>query len=99
MTTAPTSFSSTPPNTLQSATALQESLQGMVLQNQVGSAGNLIGKKVEGLDNQDDPVEGVVNSVHVGKDGVFLELDNGKKLSLGNVTSIASATVSTKTKK
>src|SRR5918992_642390 len=46
---------------LQSATSLQESLKGMVLQNQIGAAGNLIGKMVEGLDDMGDDVEGVVN--------------------------------------
>jgi tetratricopeptide (TPR) repeat protein len=35
---------------LQSSTALQESLKGLVLQNQIGAAGNLIGKLVAGVD-------------------------------------------------
>src|SRR5688500_18973223 len=73
---------------LQSATTLQESLQGMVAQNQIGSAAGLIGKSVDGLDANDDPVAGVVTSVRVEKDGVKLELDNGKMLPLGRVTSI-----------
>jgi len=73
---------------LQSSTTLQESLQGMVVQNQIGSAAGLIGKSVEGLDASDDPVSGVVSSVRVEKDGVSLELDNGKTLPLGRVTSI-----------
>jgi flagellar basal-body rod modification protein FlgD len=74
---------------LQSSTALQESLQGMVLQNQIGSASALIGKTVHGLDSADDPVTGLVNSVKVGSDGVSLELDNGKTLLLSRVTQIA----------
>ena len=74
---------------LQSSTALQESLQGMVLQNQIGSASALIGKTVQGLDAADDPVTGLVNSVKVGSDGVSLELDNGKTLLLSRVTQIA----------
>ena len=73
---------------LQSATTLQESLQGMVVQNQIGSAASLIGKDVHGLDGNDDPVSGVVTSVRVEKDGVSLELDSGKTLPLGRVTSI-----------
>ena len=76
---------------LQSATTLQESLKGMVVQNQIGSAASLIGKGVEGLDTNDDPIEGVVTSVRVERDGVSLELDNGKTLPLGRVTSIASS--------
>jgi len=74
---------------LQSSTSLQESLQGMVLQNQIGSASSLIGKTVQGLDAADDPVTGLVNSVKVGSDGVSLELDNGKTLMLSRVTQIA----------
>ena len=74
---------------LQSSTSLQESLKGMVLQNQIGSASALIGKTVQGLDGQDDPVTGLVNSVKVGADGVSLELDNGKSLMLSRVTQIA----------
>src|SRR3954468_4656466 len=41
---------------LQSATSLQESLQGMVLQNQIGSAAGLIGKTVQGLADDNEPV-------------------------------------------
>ena len=74
---------------LQSSTSLQESLQGMVLQNQIGSASGLIGKTVKGLDSADAPVEGVVNSVKVSADGVGLEPDNGKTLLLSRVTQIA----------
>ena len=48
-----------------------------------------IGKTVQGLDGQDDPVTGLVNSVKVGADGVSLELDNGKSLLLSRVTQIA----------
>ena len=86
---------------LQASTALQDSLKGLVLQNSLGSAGNLIGKMVQGLDDQADPVSGLVNSVRVKDNNVYLELDSGKTLELGKVTSIspapASATGSTGT--
>ena len=74
---------------LQSATALQDSLKTMVLQNQIGAAGNLIGKMVEGLGDTNDKVRGLVSSVRVTSDGVFLDLDNGKTLSMSRVTTIA----------
>jgi flagellar basal-body rod modification protein FlgD len=74
---------------LQSATTLQESLKGIVTQNQIGAAASMIGKGVEGLDDNDDPVAGVVTSVRVEKDQVNLELDNGTTLPLTRVTSIA----------
>jgi flagellar basal-body rod modification protein FlgD len=76
---------------LQSATTLQESLKGMVVQNQIGSAASLMGKSVKGLDANDDPIEGMVTSVRVEKDSVSLELDNGKTLALSRVTSIGGA--------
>jgi flagellar basal-body rod modification protein FlgD len=76
---------------LQSTTTLTDGIKGMVLQNQIGAAGNLIGKSVAGLDGQNNTVQGVVNSVKVQSDGVMLQLDNGNTLSLGNVTDIASA--------
>jgi flagellar basal-body rod modification protein FlgD len=75
---------------LQASTDLQTSLKSMVLQNNISSAGNLIGKHVQGLDDNGDPVDGLVNSVHVEKDkGVYLELDNGKTLPVASVTDVA----------
>ncbi len=79
---------------LQSATSLQETLKGVVTQNQIGAAAGLMGKKVEGLDTEDDPVDGIVTSVRVEADGVSLELDNGKSLPLSRVTSIAAPATS-----
>ena len=76
---------------LQSATTLQDTLKGMVLQNQLAGAGNLIGKLVTGLDEADEPVQGVVTSIRVERDKVNLELDNGKTLPLTRVTQIAAA--------
>ena len=46
---------------------------------------------VDGLNEDNDPVSGVVNSVKVKDNNVFLELDNGKQLGLGRVTNIAQA--------
>jgi flagellar basal-body rod modification protein FlgD len=76
---------------LQSSTMLQQSLGGMVLQYQIGSAGNLIGKMVQGLSDKSEPIRGLVQSVRIEADQVYLELDNGKTLQLGRVTAISSA--------
>lgn len=75
---------------LQTSTALQESLKSLVLQNSLGSAGNLIGKMVQGLDDNGSKIDGLVSSVRVQEDEVFLELDNGKSLKLSRVTAITS---------
>ena len=73
---------------LQSSTMMQESLKGLVMQSQIGSAGNLIGKTVQGLDDKNEQIKGIVNSVRVENDKLFLELDNGHSLKLDRVTSI-----------
>src|SRR4029078_6738367 len=74
---------------LQSSTQLQDSLKGMVLQNQIGSAAGLIGKTVQGLDADNNTIGGLVNSVRVQDDGASLELDNGRSLPLSRVTTIS----------
>ena len=74
---------------LQSSTELQDSLKTLVLQNNLSSAGNMIGKMVQGQDDRGNPITGLVNSVHVVDGAVSLELDNGKALSLSNVTGIS----------
>ena len=77
---------------LQSTTQLQDSLKSLVLQNNIGAAGNLIGKTVQGMDDQNKNVTGLVNSVRVQSDQVYLELDNGNSLAMSRVTSIAPPT-------
>ncbi len=74
---------------LQSSTQLSATLQGMTQQNQISAAAGLIGKTVIGQDATHAPITGLVSSVSVSSDGVNLQLDNGRALSLANVTSIA----------
>jgi flagellar hook assembly protein FlgD len=76
---------------LQSSTNLTDSLKSMVQQNNLSAAGSMIGKMVKGKDLAGAEVNGVVSSVKVEDGELFLELDNGKKLGLENVTNIASA--------
>ena len=76
---------------LQGSTDLQRSLKTLVLQNNLSSAGNLIGKQVEGLDGAGDPVDGVVRTVQVKEGAVWLELESGQTVNLSNVTQIAPA--------
>src|SRR6476469_4301956 len=71
---------------LESSTELQSSLKSLVLQNNIGAAGNLIGKMVQGLDGTGKAVKGLVNSVRVVDGNVSLELDNGKALAMDHVT-------------
>ncbi|CAN5649338.1 hypothetical protein BH09PLA1_BH09PLA1_22190 [soil metagenome] len=75
---------------LQSQTTLTDSLKSLVLQNNLGAAGNLIGKQVQGQGARGEDVTGLVNSVRVENGSVFLELDSGKSLELTKVMNIAS---------
>jgi flagellar basal-body rod modification protein FlgD len=82
---------------LQSSNQLSDSLKGMVQQNQIGSAATLIGKTVQGLDGNNDPISGLVTSVRVSDDGAALQLDNGQELMMTRVTSIGTGTAGTPT--
>jgi flagellar basal-body rod modification protein FlgD len=74
---------------LQTSTQLQTVLTGLSLQTQIGSASSLIGKTVQGMDVNNNTIQGLVTSVKVQSDGVSLELDSGQSLSLSRVTSIS----------
>ena len=73
---------------LQSSTSLQSSLTAMVAQNQIGAAGNLIGKSIQGVDDKGAAVNGVVDSVLVQSGNVYLQLNSGNQVQMGNVTKI-----------
>jgi flagellar basal-body rod modification protein FlgD len=75
---------------LESSTQLQSSLKTLVLQNNISSAGAMIGKMVQGKDAVGEDLEGIVTSVRVEDGQLHLELDSGKKMSLSNVVSITS---------
>jgi flagellar basal-body rod modification protein FlgD len=73
---------------LEAATDTQTTMQSLTLQTQIGSASNLIGKGVTGIDANNNSVSGTVSSVQVSSGSVNLQLDNGSSLSLSNVASI-----------
>ena len=78
---------------LESSTQLQQSLTTMVLQNNLGAAGNLIGKEVTGIGEfggETVELQGTVTSVRVEGDDVMLELDTGHKVDLTKVTRVSS---------
>ena len=74
---------------IESQTSLQNQLQSLVTQNQLAGAGNLIGKQVTGLTQDNQQISGLVSSVRVQDDSVVLELDNGRRLPMDRVTGIA----------
>jgi len=77
---------------LQSNTNMSDSLKSLTLQQSIGAAGNLIGKKVEGLDDSGQKVTGTVTSVRVENNAVSLETDGGKTLPMKNLTNVAATT-------
>lgn len=75
---------------LQSSQALQTSLQSLVLQNNIGSASNMIGKTIEGNDSTTgEKISGTVKSVRVEKGNVLLGLEDGTELAMSQIISIA----------
>lgn len=74
---------------LQASTDLQTSLKTLVLQNNLASAGSLIGKTVTGKDDVGADLGGVVSSVKVVDGALSLNLDNGSTLSMSNVLTVA----------
>jgi len=73
---------------IESQLSLQDNLKTLVLQNQIASAGGMIGKTVDGLDGNNNKVTGLVKSVRVEGDNVVLELDTGKSVAMDRVTAI-----------
>jgi flagellar basal-body rod modification protein FlgD len=70
---------------IESDMQLSKDLQGIVFQNQLATAGNLIGKRVAGMTADNDRVGGVVKSVARSGDEIALILDNGWILPIDNV--------------
>lgn len=73
---------------IESQLSLQKQLGSLVLQNQIASAGGLIGKTVAGLDGSNDQVTGEVQSVRIQDGKVLLELDSGRSLAMDRITQI-----------
>ena len=70
---------------IESQMTLQEQLKDLVLQNELTQAGGMIGRLVEGLNEGNDRVSGIVTAVRVVEGRAFLELDTGKSLPMSRV--------------
>jgi flagellar hook assembly protein FlgD len=81
---------------LQSSDTLQTDLTSMVQQNQVSSAGAMIGKLVQGTDSNQNQQTGIVTAVQVTTGCVVnLSLNNGATVPMANITAITNAPTST----
>ncbi len=77
--------------TIESQSALEDSLKSLVLQNGVIQASGMIGKLVQGLSVNGTQISGLVTSVRVVDGAAQLELDSGISLPLENVQLITDA--------
>lgn len=73
---------------IESNLNLTDNLTQMLRQNEAAGAGNLIGQTVRGVDASGNPIEGVVRSVRVSRDGASLNLLSGQTLEMKNVSEI-----------
>lgn len=76
---------------IESQLSLEKSLGSLVLQNQISSAGGVIGKVVEGLTDDNNRVSGLVTSVRVADSKVYLELDSGNTIAMDKVSKVSPA--------
>ena len=73
---------------IESDFKLSQQLETLVHENQLASAGNLIGKIVGGLTQDNQRVAGWVVSAHREGNDVYLELDSGWLMPINNVETI-----------
>lgn len=75
---------------IESDMQMEERLNSVVFQNQMSTAGGLIGKRVAGLTADAQRVGGVVKSVSRSEDTITLNLENGWIIPMDNLEYIDS---------
>jgi flagellar basal-body rod modification protein FlgD len=80
---------------LQSSMDLSTTLQDLAVSQKLSAAGTFIGKEVTGINSDGDKISGVVSSISREDDTIFLELDSGQKLDVGNVLTVNNPTTTT----
>lgn len=73
---------------IESDLQVVDQLESLVLENQLASAGNLLGKFLDGLTDNAERAQGYAISVVRRNDTVYLELDTGQLLPFGSVQSV-----------
>jgi flagellar basal-body rod modification protein FlgD len=86
---------------IQSSVDLSTTLKDLAVSQKLSAAGTFIGKEVTGLNSDGDKISGLVSSIAREDDNIYLELDTGEKLDVGNVLTVnnpkATATTDTST--
>ena len=78
---------------IESDLKLTRQLEALVLGNQFASAGNMLGKLVGGLTENNDRVLGYVIAVKKEGDEIILELDTGDIMKFNNVETVVDPTI------
>lgn len=78
---------------IESDVQMEERLKSVVFQNQMSTAGGLIGKRVAGLTENAERVGGIVKSVSRSGDSITLNLENGWIIPMDNLEYIDSQTM------
>jgi len=73
---------------IESDLKVVQQLESLVLENQLASAGNLLGKFIDGLTEQAERAQGYALSVIRRQDQVYLELDTGHLVPVQNINSV-----------
>lgn len=73
---------------IETQTQLDEQLQSLVTQNSISTSANFIGKYVSGLDANNNPAEGIVESLSVRDGDPVLNLAGGAELAGDRVTEV-----------
>ncbi len=76
---------------IQSSVDLSAKLNSLVTQNQLSTAGNLLGQQVSGIDSNGNRVFGIVESISRTSSGPILNLRGGTRVSFANVDQFALA--------
>lgn len=74
---------------IESQTQLEDKLNTLVTQNAIASGSQMIGSYVKGLDNLNNRVEGLVESLSVQDGKPILKLANGDELAADRVSEVA----------
>lgn len=78
---------------IESDLKLTRQLESLVFGNQFASAGNMLGKLVGGLSENNDRVLGYVIAVKKEGDEIILELDSGDIMKFNNVETVVDPTI------
>jgi flagellar basal-body rod modification protein FlgD len=82
---------------IQSNLTLTQTLSDLAISQKLSAAGNLIGKKITGLNTDLKNTTGTVTSVSREGNNVYLKLDTGESVSISSVTGIVNSSTTTTT--